>query len=142
MQAKDLRQGATIVVKGDIQIVTDFRHYTPGNKRGFVQATIQSLRTGKIVQNRFSSTEEIQEANLDSKRCQFLYRDQEGHHFMDLAEFHSFPISDTLIGEKKYYLKENDEMDVDFYEGQPVRVVIPNHVYLKLTESPPWVKAS
>jgi len=140
MQARELRPGTAIVLRGEIYIVTDFRISTPGNKRGFVQATIQSIKTGKNVQNRFSSSEEVQRANLDSNKCQYLYHDHSGHHFMNLTDFNSFPLPDNLVGEKKYYLKENDEVVIDFYEGAPIMLEVPNHVFLKLTEAPPWVK--
>lgn len=140
MLAKDLRPGAAILLRGEIYFVTDFKHYTPGNKRGFVQATIQSLKTRKIVQNKFSSTESVEEAHLDNRKCQYLYHDRDGYHFMDVEDYHSFALNETLVGDQKYYLKDNDEAAIDFFEGNPVRLDLPNHVYLKLTEAPPWVK--
>ena len=140
MQANDLRPGAAVLLGGQIYLVTDFKHHTPGNKRAFIQATLQALKTGKMIQQRFSSAEEVEEAHLESKKVQYLYRDQNGYHFMDLEDYHSFPLSEESIGDKKYYLKENDEIAIDYHEGNPVLVEIPNHVFLKVTESPPWVK--
>ena len=140
MQANDLRPGAAVLFSGQIYIVTDFEHHTPGNKRAFIQATLQSLKTGKIIQQRFSSTEEVEEANLESKPAQYLYHDQTGFHFMDLEAYHTFALKDELIGDKKYYIKENEEVKIDFHDGNPVFLEIPNHVFLKIIESPPWVK--
>jgi len=140
VQANDLRPGAAVLISGQIYLVTDFQHHTPGNKRAFIQATLQSLKTGKIIQQRFSSTEEVEEADLESKKFQYLYHDQQGYHFMDLEDYHSFPLSETFVGDKKYYLKENDEVTIDFHDGNPILIEIPNHVFLKITESPPWVK--
>jgi elongation factor P len=140
MQAKDLRAGATIMLNGDINIVIDYRYYSPGNKRAFVQVTIQSMRTGSTVQKKFSSTEDVEDVTLDSRKCQYLYHDQEGYHFMDLEDYHSFPLNEKTIGDKKFYLKDNDEITIEFHEGNPVRIEMPNHVFLKVTESPPWVK--
>ena len=140
MQANDLRPGVTIMVEGQICVVLEFRHHTPGNKRAFIQATVRSLKTGKIFQQKYSSTESVEEANLDSKKVQYLYHDQEGYHFMDLEDFHNFALNNELIGDKKHYLKEDDEVTIDFHEGNPVMIEIPNHVFLKVVESPPWVK--
>ena len=140
MQANDLRPGAAVLIGGQIYLVTDFHHHTPGNKRAFIQATFQSLKTGKIIQQRFSSTEEVEEAHLELKHVQYLYHDQNGYHFMDLEDYHTFSLKDELVGDRKYYLRENDELDIDFHEGNPVKLDIPNHVFLKVTESPPWVK--
>ena len=104
MQANDLRPGMAVLWNGQIYLVTDFHHHTPGNKRAFIQATLQALKTGKIIQQRFSSTEEVEEASLDSKKVQYLYHDQEGYHFMDLEDYHSFALPEGLIGDKKNYL--------------------------------------
>ena len=140
MQAHDLRPGAAILFNGQIYLVTDFQHHTPGNKRAFIQATLQALKTGKMIQQRFSSTEPVEEAHLEAKQAQYLYHDHEGYHLMDLQDYHTFTLGDEWMGEKKYYLRETDEVRVDFHEGNPVLVMLPNHVFLKVTESPPWVK--
>ena len=140
MNANDLRPGAAIIMNGEIYVVTDFHHHTPGNKRAIIQATLQSVKSGKIIQQRFSSTEAVTEAHLDSKKTQYLYHDQNGYHFMDLEDFQTFQLSETVIGNKKYYMKENDEVAMEFHEGNPVVVEIPNHVFLKIADSPPGVK--
>ncbi len=140
MQANGIRKGTTLIFEGDLCIVTDFRHYTPGNKRGFVQATMKSLKTGKIIQNRFSSDESVDRAVLEPKDCQYLYHDDQGYHFMDMEDFHNFPLSEEAIGDGKFYLKENMEIKIDFLEGAPVYPEFPKVVTLKVTESPPWVK--
>src|SRR3989338_2960623 len=140
MQATDLRNGTTVLFRGELFVVTEFRHYTPGNKRAFVQATLKNLRTGKMVQNRFSSTEAVERAVLDPKPCQYLYHDDQGYHFMDMESYNSFVLSEDIVGEGKYYLKENVEIKIDFYGGVPVLPEYPKVVVLKVTDSPPWVK--
>ncbi|MCM8775592.1 MAG: elongation factor P [Candidatus Omnitrophica bacterium] len=140
MQAKDLRKGTTIFFQNDLYIVTDYRHYTPGNKRGFVQIEMKSLKTGKILQNKFASDDEVERAVLDPKPCQYLYHDDQGYHFMEMEDYHTFALSADVIGDSKYYLKENMEIKIDFYEGNPAIPEIPKVVVLKVTESPPWIK--
>lgn len=140
MQANDLRPGTAIELNRELYIVTDFHHHTPGNKRAFIQVTLRSVKTGKIIDQKFSSTEPVTEAQLDSKKTQYLYHDQSGYHFMDLEDYHTFAISDAVIGDKKYYLKENDEVTMEFHEGNPVSVDVPNHIFLKVIDSPPGVK--
>ncbi len=140
MNANDLRPGVAIMMNGEIYVVTDFHHHTPGNKRAIIQATLQGVKSGKIIQQRFSSTEAVTEAHLDSKKTQYLYHDQNGFHFMDLEDFQTFALSDQIVGDKKFYLKENDEVAMEFHEGNPVLVEIPNHVFLKVADSPPGIK--
>ncbi|MFA6599422.1 MAG: elongation factor P [Candidatus Omnitrophota bacterium] len=140
MQANDLRKGTTILYRNDLYIVTDFVHKTPGNLRAFVQVTLKSLKSGKMLQDRFASTAEIERVSLDPRHAQFLYHDAEGYHFMDLQDYQTFALTPERIGDAKFYLKENMEIDIDFYDGQPLLPELPKVVTLKVTESPPWVK--
>ena len=140
MQANELRKGSKVLFKDDLYVVTDFRIGTPGNKRSFVQATFKNLRTGKLVQNKFSSDESIDRAILDPKQCQFLYKDEQGFHFMDMESYNNFPLAADVVGDIQFYLKENMEIKIDFYDGQPVIPELPKVVILKVTDSPPWVK--
>ncbi len=140
MQATDLRKGSKLLFRGELMVVTDFSHHTPGNKRAFVQASLKNLKSGKIIQNRFASTESIDRVILDPKSCLYQYHDDTGYHFMDMGTYETYVLSDDVIGDDKYYLKENMEIKIDFYEGTPVVPELPKTVVLKVTESPPWVK--
>ena len=140
MQANDLRPGKAVMLQGQIYLVLEFEHHTPGNKRAFIQVTLRAVKTGKLLQQKFSSTEAIEEVDLEAKKAQYLYHDASGYHFMDLEDYHSFALQDEMITDKKNYLKENDEVTIEFHDGNPITVEVPNHVYLKIVESPPWVR--
>ncbi len=140
MQASSLRRGMAIVYQNQIYIVTDFAHRTPGNKRAFMQITFKSVKTGQVIQQRFSATEEVEQAVLDAKPMQFLYSDQEGFHFMDMEDYHTHIIHADLVGDAKFYLKENMEVEIMFYEGKPIQITLPKQVSLKVTDSPPGIR--
>lgn len=140
MQANDMRKGTAVMYNGQIHIATEVMHRTPGNLRAFVQATLKNINTGQQIQTRFSSTEDVEEVYLEPRRMQFLYSDGEGFHFMDLQDYNTVTIPTDFVGDGKYYLKENMEIDVDFHGPKPVRLRLPKQVVLKIVESPPWVK--
>lgn len=140
MQANDLRKGTTIIYRNELYMVHDFVHKTPGNLRAFVQVTLKSLKSGKLIQDRFASTAEIERVALDPRVCQYLYHDAEGYHFMDLQDYQTIAIQEEIIGDAKFYLKENMEIKIDFYDGRPLVPELPKVVTLKVVESPPWVK--
>ena len=140
MQANDLRKGTTVLFNKEIYIVTDYHRGSPGNKRAFVQATLRGLTNGKTIQNKFASDEEFERAVLDPHPCQYLYSDAQGHHFMNMEDYQTFALSDELMGDAKFYLKETMEIKIDFFEGKPVMPEIPKVVTLKVTDSPPGVK--
>lgn len=140
MQANDLRKGTTVFYQGDLYVCLDYHRGSPGNKRAFVQATLKGLRNGRTLQNKFASDEEFERAILDPKTCQYLYKDGEGYHFMEMETYNNFTLSEEMLGDNKYYLKETMEIKIQFYEDQPVLPEFPKVVVLKLTDSPPWVR--
>lgn len=140
VQATQIRKGMTLLLEKEIHIVLDQRHYTPGNKRGFVQASLKNLKTGKVTQCRFASEDRIDLAHLDPRPVQYLYHDSAGYHFMDMEDYHNFPLNEEIVGDGKYYLKENMEVEVLFHEGKPVELQLPKTVILKVIDSPPGVK--
>ena len=140
MQANDLRKGTTVLYNKEIYVVTDFHRGSPGNKRAFVQATLRGLSNGRTIQNKFASDEEFERAVLDPKMCQYLYHDGEGYHFMDMESYHNFALSDAMIGDAKYYLKEDMEIKIQFYEGNPVLPEFPKAIVLKVVEAPPGIR--
>lgn len=140
IQATQIRKGMTLLLEKEIHLVIDQRHYTPGNKRGFVQATLRNLRTGKVIQNKFSSEDRVELAVLEPRPVQYLYHDSAGYYFMDLQDYHTFPLNEAGVGEGRNYLKENMELEILFHEGKAVELALPKTVVLKVVESPPWVK--
>ena len=140
MEANDLRKGTIILYQGELYVCMDFHRGSPGNKRAFVQASFKGLNNGRSFQNKFASDEECQRANLDPKPCQYLYHDAEGFHLMHMQSYHTFAISDEMIGDNKHYLKEEMEIKIQFFEGNPVLPEIPKAVILKVTDAPPGIR--
>lgn len=140
MQARDMKKGTTVIYQNEIHLVTEATHRTPGNLRAFFQITLKNLKTGRILQSRFAPDEDLQRVVLDPKQCQFLYKDHVGYHFMDMESYHSFALSEDVLGDKKYYLKEGMEIKIDFHEDKPVFPEVPSIVTLKVTNAPPGIK--
>ena len=140
MQATEIRKGAVILYQKELYVVMEFAHRTPGTLRAFIQVSMKNLKSGKIIQARFASTENVERISLEPKPCQYLYHDSEGYHFMEMEDYHTFSLSGELLGERKYYLKENMELKIQFYEGAPLNPEFPKSVTLKVIESPPGIK--
>jgi len=140
MQANDARRGTAIMYRGVIHMVVSVTHRTPGNKRAFVQMVLKNIESGDQLTNKFSSTEDVESVYLEPRRMQFLYSDVNGYHFMDLNDYNQVALNETFIGDDRFYLTENLELDIDFHEGKAIRLRLPTIIALKLTEAPPWVR--
>src|SRR5213595_618315 len=116
--ANDIRRGMAINYNGDIAVVLDTQHRTPGNLRAFVQATIRSIRTGKSSDVRFSSTERIEVVPMNTRRMDFSYKDGEDFVFSDPETFETVTLSAELVGDARNYLVENQPVTVTFVEDK------------------------
>lgn len=140
MQANDLRKGVAIMFNKEIHLVEDFRHYTPGNKRGFVQATLRNIKSNRLVQYKFASDEHVEAAPLMPKSVQYLYKDHQGYHFMDMEDFHTVVVDEQTVGDAHHYFKENMELKIRFHEETPIVLEMPSSIVLKVIDSPPGIR--
>jgi elongation factor P len=138
--ANDLRRGMAIIHNGDVNVVLDMQHRTPGNLRAFVQATLRSIKTGKSSDVRFSSTEKIEVVPMMTRKMEFSYKDGEDFVFSDPENYETVNLSAELVGDAKNYLVENGAATVTFVEDKAVTVEIPSSVVLTVTDAPEGVR--
>ena len=125
---------------GDISIVLDSQHRTPGNLRAFVQATLRSIRTGKSSDVRFSSTEKIEVIPMQTKKMDFSYKDAEDFVFSDPETYETVTLTPELVGDAKNYLVENAHVTMTLVDGKPVLVEIPPSVVLTVADAPEGIR--
>jgi elongation factor P len=138
--ANDLRRGMAIIHNGDVTVVLDMQHRTPGNLRAFVQATLRSIKTGKSSDVRFSSTEKIEVIPMMTRKMEFSYKDGDDFVFSDPENYETVTLSEELIGDAKNYLVENQAVTVTFVDDKAVSIEIPSSVVLKVTDAPEGVR--
>jgi elongation factor P len=138
--ANDLRRGMAIIHNGDVTVVLDMQHRTPGNLRAFVQATLRSIKTGKSSDVRFSSTEKIEVIPMMTRKMEFSYKDGDDFVFSDPENYETVTLSAELIGDAKNYLVENQTVTVTFVDDKAVSIEIPSSVVLKVTDAPEGVR--
>ena len=125
---------------GDIAVVLDTQHRTPGNLRAFVQASIRSIRTGKSSDVRFSSTEKIEVVPMMVRKMEFSYKDGEDFVFSDPETYETVTLTPELVGDAKNYLVENAPATMTFVEGKAVSIELPSSVVLKVSDAPDGIR--
>lgn len=136
----DLRKGMGILYNGELCIVLSTEHRTPGNKRGFVQASLRNLRTGKSSDTRFSSTETIEVVPMVARKMEYSYKDGADYVFSDPETYETVNLSEDLIGDAKDFLVENGMVTVTFAEDRAVQVELPASVEITVTEAPDAIR--
>jgi elongation factor P len=138
--ANDIRKGMAIKYNGDVTVVLDSQHRTPGNLRAFVQATLRSIRSGKSSDVRFSSTEKIEVVPLMTRKMEFSYKDGNDYVFSDPETYETVNLPPEIVGEAKSYLIENALVTVTFVEEKAVQVELPSSVVLTVTDAPGGIR--
>ncbi len=138
--ANDLRKGMAIRYNGNVAIVLEVQHRTPGNLRAFVQAIIRYINTGKSADIRYASTEKVEVVDVQRQQLEFSYSDPQGYHFIDPETYDTITLQEALVAEAKDYLVENLKVDVLSIEGRPAQVDLPSSVTLKVAESADGVR--
>ena len=140
VKATQLRPGMIIVHNGDLHAVFSVEHRTPGNKRCSMQTKLRNLRSGAIVDYRFRAEDFVDRAIVDEIDHEFLYADAEGHHFMNSQTYEQIHLTAEILGEAVDYLIPNLTLKVEFYEGKPIGVALPDTVDLAVVETEPGIK--
>ena len=125
---------------GDITVVLDSQHRTPGNLRAFVQATLRSIRTGKSSDVRFSSTERIDVVPMMTRKMEFSYKDGEDYVFSDPENYETVTLPPEIVGDGKNYLVENGAVTVTFVEEKAVALEMPSSVVLTVSDAQEGVR--
>ena len=104
MKASDIRRGHVLIIDGQPCRVMDFQHRTPGNLRAFVQVRLRNLSNGNTFDTRLSATEFVEDARLDTKDMQVMYRDANGVHVMDSENYDQFTLDDEVVGDQGQWM--------------------------------------
>lgn len=142
ISANDIRKGTVIVFEGQPCKVMDFHHHTPGNLRAMVQARLRNLITGNSFEHRFRSNDSLERAYLSQQQMEYLYSDGDMHHFMNTENYEQIALSEEDLGDAAQWLMPGLKIEVEFYEGSPIGVKLPDSMELTVEYTEPGLKGA
>ena len=140
--ATQLRPGMVVKFNNELHTIFSMVHRTPGNLRGFVQAKMRNLRSGSMIEHRFSSEDKVERITLDQQEMEYMYDDGEFFYFMNTENYEQMHLTKDLLGDAVNYLIPQLKVDVEFYEGKPISVELPPSVEMTVTETEPSLKGA
>jgi elongation factor P len=121
----DLRKGITIILDGELNKVIDYNHVKQGRGTAFVRLTLRNVRTGSTTVKTFMAGERFELARLETKKVEYLYREDDNFTFMDLETYEQPVVSADMLGDAVNYLKENDQIELLTYGDEVIDVSLP-----------------
>ncbi len=140
--AKQIKVGMAIIFKGELWRVLQTQIIAPGNWRAFVQTKLRHITKGTQTEHRFGADENVERAILDKRAVEFLYQEGESYHFMDTETYEQTHLTNELLADAVRFLTPNLKLLIEFYDGKPIGIELPQTVKLKVVETEPSVKTA
>lgn len=136
----DFKKGAALLWKNEPFVITDFQKVNPGKGTAFTRTKIKNCQTGKVLEITFKSGEQVETADLQRKKAQYLYEEPDNYNFMEQDSYEQVSIPKDVIGEQGKFLKEDLEVYVLYYNSNPISIDLPPKATYKVTEAPDAVR--
>ena len=139
-QPTDLKKGAVVQIDGKPFRVIEYNQKVMGRGGSIVNVKIRNLIDGSVIPKTFKGQERIESAEVSNQTVQYLYNDTDSYYFMDPKTFEQFQLSAEVVDEANGFLKEGDELSLQFFDARVINVELPKNVFLEVTYSEDVVK--
>ena len=140
ISTNDLKNGMTLDLSDGLFSVVEFQHVKPGKGGAFVRTKLKNVRTGAVVEKTFRADEKVEQAVVDKREMQYLYRDGEEYVFMDNTTYDQLHVEPAALRDASKFMKEGDSAVLNLYKDEIVGVDLPAAVELTITETDPGVQ--
>ena len=140
ISTSDLRNGITLKIDEGLFTVLEFQHVKPGKGGAFVRTKLRNARTGAVIERTYRGDERLEQAIIDKRDTQYLYRDGDDYIFMDQSNFDQVPVSSKSLGDATNFLVETGKAMLISYDDEIIGVELPASVELTITETEPGLQ--
>lgn len=140
VETNQFHKGLKIEYDGEIWEIIEYKHSKMAQRSAVMKTKIKNIVTGAVQEKSFRSGDSFKVPDMDRKNMQFLYKDDIGFHFMDLETYDQYDLSKDQMGESANYIKEQQEVNILYFNDEPMGVELPTAVELTVTETEPGVK--
>lgn len=136
----DLKKNTLITLNGQPYKVVEYAQKVMGRGGSIVNVKVKNLITGALLPKTFKGQEKIEPAEVVTRKVQYLYTDGEKYYFMNPENFEQYELEREMVGEAKDFMRDGDEMEIQFYNESPINLVLPKNLWLKVTYTENAVK--
>jgi len=138
----DVKNGITFSLEGNLYQVLEFQHVKPGKGPAFIRMKIKNLRTGSTIEKTFNTNIKLEKAIVDKQKAQYLYENNSKYNFMNMQTYETIELAKEQIGEDVNYLKENLEVELTFYNGELLGIILPDKIEVEVKSTEPGVRGN
>jgi len=136
----DLKKGLKLLIDGEPHVIVNYDFTKPGKGQALYKCKLRNMITGSLFDRTYRSGESFEPASLEERDMQYLYQDDSGHVFMDKKSYEQVILTEETLGDDKFFLIDNMDVEILMYGERAIGISLPNFVNLRVTQSDPWVK--
>jgi elongation factor P len=140
ISTNDLKNGMTLQLDNGLFTVVEFQHVKPGKGGAFVRTKLKNVRTGSVLERTFNAGVRVEQAIVDKRDMQFLYRDGDDYVFMDTVSYEQVHVAPSALGDAADYLVEQMTANLATFQDEIVQVEIPPSVELNIAQTEPGIQ--
>ncbi|MGH9225098.1 MAG: elongation factor P [Acidimicrobiales bacterium] len=140
VSTNDLKNGMALDLPEGLVTVVEFQHVKPGKGGAFVRTKLKNVRTGAVIDRTYRADEKLEQAIIDKREMQYLYREGDHYVLMDNTSYDQINVDSATLGESGNFLKEGDSIVAQMYREEVVGLDLPAAVELAVTTTEPGVQ--
>ena len=142
ISTSEFRNGSHIDVEGTIYKIMEFQHVKPGKGGAFVRTKLRRASDGNVIDRTFRAGEKFRPVRTEVRNMQFLYKDGSDAHFMDTETYEQLTITETTLADPLRWMKDSDQVELLYIDGNPADVQLPSGVDLEVIETEPGLRGN
>lgn len=142
LSLSEIKLGKVLKMNNEPFVIIKADHHKMGRGGAVLKTKLRNMVSGAVIEHTFQGNEKAEEAEVETKKADFLYKDADNAYFMDNSSFEQFDLPIDAIGDQMLFLKDNTEVSVLYYEGRPMTIKLPIKMEFKVVSAPPGVKGN
>ena len=142
LSLNEIKTGKNIIISGEPYVVLFDQHSKMGRAGAVLRTKLKNLINGSIINKTFQGADKVEPAQIEKQKAQYLYQDGNDYCFMNNSNYEQFTLSSQVIAESKMYLKEGTEIDILYFNSNPINILLPIKMEFEVIDAPPAVKGN
>lgn len=142
LSLSEIKLGKVLKINNEPYVIIKTEHHKMGRGGAVLKTKLRNMVSGSVMEHTFQGNEKAEEAEVENKKANFLYKDETNCHFMDNENFEQFELPIEAIGDQIQFLKDNTEVNVLYYENKPMTIKLPIKMDLRVVMAPPGIRGN
>ncbi|HEX9780280.1 MAG TPA: elongation factor P [bacterium] len=140
ISTNEFKSGIAIELDGTLWTIVEYQHVKPGKGGAFVRTKLRRMRDGSVIERTFRVGEKFQDAFIEKRSLQYLYRSGDTLHLMDTKSYEEVQVPAAALGSGVGFLKDNMDLEGQFHNGRMISLELPTFIDAVVESTEPGIR--